>query len=166
MSARLLENARDQCCGSGSGSTGSPWASRILPSSCNNGKKNLDSYYFVTIFDFLSLKNDLNVPSISNEQKNVLKKLVFCWHLEGQWRKQQDPDPLVRGMDPRIRIHTKMSWIRNTARDSKKILPPPVHWREHGCCLRGEGVRLNPSPSQSWTRDQTRPEWQKHTGYQ
>ncbi len=26
-----------------------------------------------------------------------------------------DPDPLVGGMDPRIRIHTKMSWIRNTA---------------------------------------------------
>jgi hypothetical protein len=25
------------------------------------------------------------------------------------------PNPLVRGMDPRIRIHTKMSWIRNTA---------------------------------------------------
>ncbi len=29
--------------------------------------------------------------------------------------KKKDPDPLVRGMDPRIRIHTKMSWIRNTA---------------------------------------------------
>jgi hypothetical protein len=28
----------------------------------------------------------------------------------------QDPDPLVRGMDPRIRIriHSKMPWIRNT----------------------------------------------------
>jgi hypothetical protein len=26
----------------------------------------------------------------------------------------QDPDPSVRDMDPRIRIHTKMSWIRNT----------------------------------------------------
>ncbi len=25
-----------------------------------------------------------------------------------------NPDPLVRGMDPRIRIHTKMSCIRNT----------------------------------------------------
>ncbi len=25
-----------------------------------------------------------------------------------------DPDPLVRGMDPRIRIHPKMSWIRKT----------------------------------------------------
>jgi len=24
------------------------------------------------------------------------------------------PDSLVRGMDPRIRIHPKMSWIRNT----------------------------------------------------
>jgi len=23
-------------------------------------------------------------------------------------------DPLVRGMDPRIRIHNKLSWIRNT----------------------------------------------------
>jgi hypothetical protein len=26
-----------------------------------------------------------------------------------------NPDPLVRGKDPRIRIHPKMSWIRNTA---------------------------------------------------
>ncbi len=48
--------------------------------------------------------------------KPLCKNLVFCWRLEGQWRKQQDPDPdpLVRGMDPRVRIHTKMSWIRNT----------------------------------------------------
>jgi hypothetical protein len=30
-----------------------------------------------------------------------------------------DPDPLVSGMDPRIRIrvHTKMSWIRNTGKN-------------------------------------------------
>jgi hypothetical protein len=66
-----------QCCGSGSesGSTGSTcfWASRIrillwiririLLSSCKNSKKNLDSYYLVTLFDFLSLKNDVNVAS-------------------------------------------------------------------------------------------------------
>jgi hypothetical protein len=33
--------------------------------------------------------------------------------------KLPDPDPLVRGMDPRtrIRIHPKMSWIRNTGKD-------------------------------------------------
>jgi hypothetical protein len=87
-----------QCCGSGSksgsGSTGSTcfWASRIrihysevwtrirlwiwiririLLSSCKNSKKNLDSYYFVTLFDFLSLKNDVNVASKSNKQKKL-----------------------------------------------------------------------------------------------
>ncbi len=34
-----------------------------------------------------------------------------------------DPDPLVRGMDPRIRIriHTKMSWIRNNATSTRDI---------------------------------------------
>ncbi len=37
-------------------------------SSCKNSKKNLDSYYFVTLFDFLSLKKDVNVPSKSNKQ--------------------------------------------------------------------------------------------------
>jgi hypothetical protein len=30
-----------------------------------NNKKNLESYYFVTLFDFLSLKNNVNVPSKS-----------------------------------------------------------------------------------------------------
>ncbi len=72
------------------------------------------------LFDFSSLKNDINVPSKRSKLKS--KKLFFCWHFEGQWRKQQDPDlhpdSLVRGMAPRIqiliRIHTKMSWIRNT----------------------------------------------------
>jgi hypothetical protein len=36
--------------------------------------------------------------------------------------KDPDPDPLVRGMDPRIwiRIHTKMSWIRNTEYKNRK----------------------------------------------
>jgi hypothetical protein len=29
----------------------------------------------------------------------------------------QDPDQLVRGMDSRIRIHSKMLWIRNTAKN-------------------------------------------------
>jgi hypothetical protein len=31
---------------------------RILLSSCKNSKKNLDSYYFVILFDFLSYKNN------------------------------------------------------------------------------------------------------------
>ncbi len=71
-----------QCCGS----TWSTcfWASRIrihlsevwiririLLLSCKNSKKNLDSYYFVTLFNFLSLKNDVNVPSKNNKQKKL-----------------------------------------------------------------------------------------------
>jgi hypothetical protein len=36
-----------------------------------NNKKNLESYYFVTLFDFLSLKNNVNVPSKSNKQKKL-----------------------------------------------------------------------------------------------
>ncbi len=47
-------------------------------------KKNLDFYYFVTLSDFLSLKNDVNVASKSNKQKKLCEKFVFRWHLEGQ----------------------------------------------------------------------------------
>jgi hypothetical protein len=43
----------------------------ILLSSCKNNKKNLESYYFVTLFDFLSLKNNVNVPSKSKKQKKL-----------------------------------------------------------------------------------------------
>jgi hypothetical protein len=43
----------------------------ILLSSCKNSKKNLDFFYFVTLFGFLSLKYDVNVPSKSNKQKKL-----------------------------------------------------------------------------------------------
>jgi hypothetical protein len=51
-----------------------------------NNKKNLESHYFVTLFDILSLENNVNVPSKSTvtSRKNCVKKFVFCWHLEGQ----------------------------------------------------------------------------------
>ncbi len=42
-----------------------------------NSKKNLGSYYFVTLFDFLSLKNVVNVPSKSNKPKKLCKKISF-----------------------------------------------------------------------------------------
>jgi hypothetical protein len=38
-------------------------------SSCKNS--NLDFYYLLTNFDFLSLKNDVNVASKSNLQKKL-----------------------------------------------------------------------------------------------
>ncbi len=58
---------------------------RILLSSSKNSKKNLDSYYFVTSYCFLSLKNDVNLPS-KVISKSFFSKLVFCSRLEGQWR--------------------------------------------------------------------------------
>jgi hypothetical protein len=67
-----------QRCGSGFGSSHHPVIIK------QNSKKNLDSYCFVTSLDFLSLKNDVNVPSKSNSRKNCVKKLVFCLHLEVQ----------------------------------------------------------------------------------
>jgi hypothetical protein len=36
-----------------------------------NSKKNLDSYYFVILFEFLSLKNDVNVASKSHKQQKL-----------------------------------------------------------------------------------------------
>jgi hypothetical protein len=95
---------------------------RILLPPCKNMKKTLDSYFFVTLFDFLSFKNDVNVPSKSNKQKNLLQKLVFFDILKVHDEnsriliQDRDPDPLFTDMDPRIRIRivTKMSWICST----------------------------------------------------
>jgi hypothetical protein len=40
-------------------------------------KKILDSYYFVTLFEFLSLKNYVNVASKSHKEKKLRKKISF-----------------------------------------------------------------------------------------
>ncbi len=87
-----------QCCGSGSTCF---WTSRIrihlsevwiriLLSLCKNSKKNLDSYYFLTLFDFLSLKNDVNVPSKSikggNEKQCGLGRRQMLGNGLGPWR--------------------------------------------------------------------------------
>ncbi len=47
-------------------------------------RKALISTVLWLLFDFLSSKNDVNLISKSNKQKNFFK-LVFCWRLEGQW---------------------------------------------------------------------------------
>ncbi len=87
----LCSGSNNQCCGSGSGSTcfgasririhqSEVWIRirillwiriRILLSSCKNSKKNLDSSYFVTLFEFLSFKNYVNVASQSHKQKKL-----------------------------------------------------------------------------------------------
>jgi hypothetical protein len=63
----------------GSGSTRSTcfWASRILLSSSKIERKNLDFFCFVTSFGLFIFENDVNVPSKSNKQKNVIKNYFF-----------------------------------------------------------------------------------------
>ncbi len=60
------------------------------------------------LYDFLSLKNDVNVPTKSNKPKNLEKKLFFFVDV----LKVIDENNRIRicmriiGMDPRIRIRT------------------------------------------------------------
>jgi hypothetical protein len=54
------------------------------------------------------------LQKVGNKQKIWRKINIFYWRLEGHWRKEQDPDRLVRGTDLRIQIRNKMSRIRNT----------------------------------------------------
>jgi hypothetical protein len=63
----------------------------------------------------LSLKNEVNGPY---KHKKV-KKLFLVGVLKDTDKKEHDPDPdpdpLARSTDPRIRISTKMSRMRNTS---------------------------------------------------
>jgi hypothetical protein len=69
----------------GSGSTSQRYGSGSVSCSgsgsfyhhAKNSKKNLDSSYFVTLFEFLSSKNDVNVASKSHKQKKLCKKISF-----------------------------------------------------------------------------------------
>ncbi len=94
-------------------------------------RKPLISTVLWLLLNFLSLKNDVNVLSKSNEQKNFLFKLVFCWCL---WKSMTEiagsgsasgSGSISQSMDPRIRIriHTKMSRIRNTGLIARQWWP-------------------------------------------
>jgi hypothetical protein len=72
----------------------------------------------VTSFWLLSLKNNVNVPSKRNQQENYFKIISF---LLASWRSMTNiagsgSGSISQRHKPRIRIriHTKMSWIRNT----------------------------------------------------
>jgi hypothetical protein len=55
------------------------------------------------------------------KRRETWKKFFFLGVLKVNDEKKQDPDPLVRGTDPRIRILAKMSRICNTvSRDGER----------------------------------------------
>ncbi len=96
------------------------WASwiRICWSSFYHQAKKARKPFIPTIlwllYDFLSLKNDVNVSSKSNKQKNLEEKNCFLLASLRSMTKiaGSGAESIVRGTDPRIR--TKMSRIRNT----------------------------------------------------
>ncbi len=141
---RVSSSQKNQCCGSGSesgsvffGPPGSGSGSISHKYGSESGsvsfyhhakivRKTLIPTVLWLLFDFLSLKNDVNIPylqKVISRKTSIKKKLFFVGVLKVNDENSrvliQDPDPLVRGMDPRIRIriHTKMSWIRNTGKN-------------------------------------------------
>jgi hypothetical protein len=82
----------------GSGCTDPDVRIRILLSSYKNSEKNLGSYYFVTLFDFLYMKNDVKIASKSKKQKKLCSKLRSISQRHGS--ADPDPDPAQNVMDP------------------------------------------------------------------
>jgi hypothetical protein len=63
--------------GSGSGSISQRFGSGSFYHQAIIVRKTMIPTVLLILLDFLSLKNDVNVPSISGKQKNF-KKVVFC----------------------------------------------------------------------------------------
>jgi hypothetical protein len=98
----------------GSGSTSQRYGSGSFYHQAKIVRKTLIPNVLWLLLDFLSLKKDVNVPSKSNMQKNLLKKLVFLlasWRLMtkilgsgsgsiSQRHGSADPDPHQNVMDP------------------------------------------------------------------
>ncbi len=60
--------------------------SRILPKQTKKLRKYLISTVLWLLNDFLSLKIDVNVPTVSNKLNNLEKKPIFRWRVESLWR--------------------------------------------------------------------------------
>ncbi len=110
----------EQCCGSGSVGSICFWASwiRILLSESGSRsffhqakivRKTLVFTVLWILFDFLSLKNDVNVPSKSNNNY-IISFLLAPWRSITKRAGSESP--------------TEMSWIRNTA--AELLFRPPA----------------------------------------
>jgi hypothetical protein len=68
---------------------------RILPS--KSKAKNEEKPWFLLLCDFLMTfyfwKMLLTYLQKGIRLKTWRTKIIFCWHLEGHWRKEKDPEP-------------------------------------------------------------------------
>ncbi len=120
---RLTTEPVKQCSRSGAVSIGPPGSGSVSQrngsgSSHHQAKKVRKPLIFTVLwllYYVLYTKNDVNEPS-------KVKSKFFCWILKSLTKRtgsgagrSSEPDPLVRGTDPRIRIRSKMLRIRKTA---------------------------------------------------
>ncbi len=109
LPSQQVSLSQEQCCGYDPYVSGPPRSLSSHFSSSKNSKKNLDFYSFAPLLcDFMSLKNDVNVPLFRIRIRRFLGL--------------PDPNPLVRGTDVRIHIRTKTARILNTPGVQKIIL--------------------------------------------
>jgi hypothetical protein len=107
---------------------------QILPSTSKKMQKNLDFYCFVTSLWFFIFEEWYKcIFKKESALKLETKKIFFVGNLKVTIAKSRIRSrirmPLVKGMDPRIRIRTKMSRIQKTEKlltfSDKKILAVP-----------------------------------------
>ncbi len=75
----------------------------------NKWRKTMISTVLRHLYDFLSLKNDCKCIFKMNKHK-TWRKNIFCWRLEGHWRKEHEP-VRIRGSGSLPKCH---GWMRNT----------------------------------------------------
>jgi hypothetical protein len=73
----------------------------------------------------------MQVPVLYTAKKNTINiknapSTLTLIRVENLSSSVPDPAQLVKGTDPRIRIRTKMSWIRNAAFENPKLGLPVV----------------------------------------
>ncbi len=87
---------------------------RILPTTSKKINKTLISTILWLLFDFLSMKTDVNVPSKSNKQKKLWKKKYFFVGILSATNENSRSRIRIRIRKSVVCIRTKMSRIHNT----------------------------------------------------
>ncbi len=115
---RMVKTKKNQY--SGSGSTSQRYGSGSFYHQAKIVRKTLIPPVLWLLLDFLSLKNDVNVPSKSNKQKNFIKISLLL----ASWRSMtktagSGSGSISQRHGSADQVHTKMSWIRNTEINDK-----------------------------------------------
>ncbi len=103
---------------------------RILPSTSKKMKKSLDFYCFLALY-FLSLKNDVNVPSKRNKHKNLKKKDYF---LSASWSLKKRAGSGAGSASGSVSQSYRSEDLHQHS-DPYQNVTDPEHWQKHSLFL-------------------------------